>query len=86
MNYNPYAAPQAPPPPVAGPMQGGAQQPWEIGEVLGSAWEIFKRNWAVLVFTSLLGSLIGMGPYFVISAPALMGAKLNPNDPTAFLS
>lgn len=56
--YNPYAAPQAAPPPVQGPIQSGAPQPWTVGEVISIAWERFKVNWAVLVFTYFVMSLI----------------------------
>jgi uncharacterized membrane protein len=59
-NYNPYAAPQAVPPMPAGPAYPGASgpQPWELGEVLGHAWNMFKPSWATLVFSMLLGSFI----------------------------
>ena len=45
MNYNPYVPPQAGPPQAPGPQQAGGPQPWEIGEVLTNAWEIYKANW-----------------------------------------
>jgi uncharacterized membrane protein len=59
MNYNPYAAPQEPTPhsPMA-PGAAGAPQPWEMGEVLGAAWEVFKANWAVLVFGHFVAILL----------------------------
>ncbi len=68
MNYNPYAAPQAAPPPPGGfgPSAGGPQA-WDVGEVLSTAFEAFKNNWAVLVgsffvFGALLLPLGGL-PY-----------------------
>ena len=60
MNYNPYAAPQAPPPQQP-PGQGGMPQPWEVGEVYGQAWEIFKKQWVVVVLSwFLVAILIGV--------------------------
>jgi uncharacterized membrane protein len=41
---------------------GGGPQPWEIGEVLGHAWNAFKPAWATLVFSFLLGSFINAIP------------------------
>jgi hypothetical protein len=57
MNYqnNPYAPPQAAPLAAQAAMPyGSGPQPWSIGEVFSIAWERFKPNWAVLVFTYLL--------------------------------
>jgi uncharacterized membrane protein len=53
MHYaqNPYAAPQAPPPAVQGPGAPGEPQPWDVGEVLGLAWERLQQNWPVAVFS-----------------------------------
>jgi hypothetical protein len=62
MNYNPYAAPQgAPPQQPMGP-GAGMPQPWEVGEVYGQAWEIFKKDWVILVFSWLLVAIIVGGP------------------------
>ncbi len=64
--YNPYAAPQAIAPSPNAPQYGGSgPQPWEIGEVLGHAWNVFKPNWATLVFSFLLGRLIGGLPNYI---------------------
>jgi uncharacterized membrane protein len=52
--YNPYAAPQAAPPPQQDTLGGGTPQPWTVGEVISLGWERFKQNWAVLVFSYLL--------------------------------
>jgi len=88
VNYNPYAAPQAGPPPMmgapmGGPPQGGAQ-PWDIGEILSLAWEGFKRCWGVLIgaiFVDALlagipgqisGGLVGAGVVDAGSAPAII--------------
>jgi hypothetical protein len=49
--YNPYAAPQAAPPVAQGTSPYGVPQPWGVGEVISLAWERFKQNWAVLVFS-----------------------------------
>ena len=61
MNYNPYAAPQAPPPQQQFG-QGGMPQPWEIGEVLGQAWTGFKANWVVLLVAFFVTILFQAGP------------------------
>jgi hypothetical protein len=71
MNYNPYAAPQAPPPPMAAAPGAGTPQPWEIGEVLGQAWEIFKVQWAPLVGSYFVAMMLSMIPTF-----AHMGIKV----------
>ncbi len=69
--YNPYAAPQAGPPNPTGlaAPQGMGPQPWEIGEVLGHAWNVFKPNWATLVFSYLLNLILGSVPSFI---PAIL--------------
>jgi hypothetical protein len=60
MNVNPYAPPQAQEPTAARPGAFAAtSQPWEIGEVLNTAFEGLKANWVVLVFTQLLAFVIG---------------------------
>lgn len=60
MNYNPYAPPQAAPPP-GGPFAYGGQgtglQPWAVGEVIGIAFESFKTHWPVLLGTLLVFAL-----------------------------
>jgi uncharacterized membrane protein len=66
--YNPYAAPQAAPPMLAGPMMPGGgtgPQPWEIGEVLGHGWNAFKANWATLFFAQLLAGFLGAIPTYI---------------------
>src|SRR5580658_3272661 len=62
MNYNPYAAPQAPGPQQPAPGQGGMPQPWELNEVLSQAWGIVKANWAVLVFAFAVWFVLQAGP------------------------
>ncbi|MGH7298757.1 MAG: YciC family protein, partial [Polyangiaceae bacterium] len=56
--YNPYAPPQAAPPPVQTSNAQGAPQPWAVGEVISLGWERFKQNWVVLVFSYLLVTVI----------------------------
>jgi hypothetical protein len=76
MNYqnNPYAPPQAAPlaaqpvSPFAGP------QPWSVGEIFSIAWERFKQNWAVLVFTYLLTLVITQAIGAVPNVIAATGA------------
>jgi hypothetical protein len=62
-DYNPYAAPQAPPP-DAGAGASGSPQPWEIGEVFGLAWTRFKQNWVPAVVSVFVATLIS----FLINA------------------
>jgi len=73
MNYNPYAPPQAAPPPAGGAMvYAGAQQPWEIGEVLSAAFEAFKPNWVVLVFSYIVMIIMVYIPMIIFTLPALL--------------
>jgi uncharacterized membrane protein len=59
VNYNPYAPPQAAPPPPAGPYGGPAQpQPWEIGEILTASFQAFKPNAATLIGSMVMGLLL----------------------------
>jgi hypothetical protein len=59
VNYNPYAAPQAAPPPQQGPQNyGGGPQPWDVGEVFSLAFEGFKRCWAILFGTYFLTAIV----------------------------
>jgi hypothetical protein len=62
MNYNPYAAPQAPGPQQPAPGQGGMPQPWELNEVLSQAWGIVKVNGPVLVLAFVVYALLQGGP------------------------
>lgn len=64
-NYNPYAytSPQSPPQPAR--PAAGAPQPWQIGEVIGHAWRMFKVSWPTLVFTQFLSGLLGGIPNYV---------------------
>ena len=73
MNYNPYAAPQAAPPPQQGPQNyGGGPQPWDIGEVFSLAFEGFKRCWGVLFgsyfLTAIMAGLPGQIPSGLVAA------------------
>jgi hypothetical protein len=83
MNYqvNPYAAPQAAPPSAMGPAPAGTPQPWNVGEVVSIAWERFKPNWAVVVFTYLVTLVITQvvaGVPAVLEAAGVLGAKSAP--------
>ncbi|MBN9167545.1 MAG: hypothetical protein BGO98_33855 [Myxococcales bacterium 68-20] len=64
-NYNPYAytSPQSPPQPAR--PAAGAPQPWQIGEVIGHAWNMFKPSWPTLVLTQLLSGLLSGIPNYV---------------------
>src|SRR5579872_5901073 len=66
--YAPYAPPGAPypgPPSPPGPT-GRAALPWEIGEVLSGAWNVFQRHWAPLCVGMLIVGLIVGGPIMVL--------------------
>ena len=68
MDYNPYAAPDAAPiAPFQGATGGTGPQPWDLGEVLGGAWNLFRSNWAVLLFAMLLGGCVEQLPSHVNS-------------------
>jgi uncharacterized membrane protein len=71
---NPYAPPTEPfaPPPVGGVPTGGNPADWEAGDVLGQAWEVFKRQWV----TFFLGPLLA---YFAAGIPARMITQLAMN-------
>jgi hypothetical protein len=69
-SYNPYAAPQAAPPPAQSQYATGTPQPWGVGEVLSLGFERFKEHWPVLVFSFFVFFVI----YYAISAvPAVLG-------------
>src|SRR4051794_12804735 len=80
MNYNPYAAPQAPAPAAPLPPGAGPPMPWEIGEVVGQAWEIFKVQWAPLIFAPVVAFLIMMIPSLVAMG-VLIGIGFDPANP-----
>lgn len=69
MNFNPYAAPQAPQP-ASGQGSGaaGEPQPWQVGEVFRSAWELFKPNWGPLCGAAFVAMFVGMLPQQVPTA------------------
>lgn len=58
----------------------GEPQPWAVGEVIGQAWELFKQHWVPLVFTLLLGTIIGQIPGAIPSAMQASGS-FKPDDP-----
>ena len=58
-NYNPYAAPAAPT--VGGgdvPLRG-EPQPWDVGDAIKGAWEVYKAHWAPLTFGYFVVALVG---------------------------
>jgi uncharacterized membrane protein len=69
-NYNPYAYTPAPPVQLATPVPG-APMPWAVGDVIGHAWRAFKPEWATLVFTQFLASILGGIPNY---APGILVA------------
>ncbi|MEZ4374214.1 MAG: hypothetical protein R3B07_25570 [Polyangiaceae bacterium] len=81
MSDNPYAAPQFPGdlPPTQGTMHGPPAG-WDASEVIGIAWEIFKRHWAVLFGAAFLVSVIAAIPGYVTSA-VQAALELEPGTP-----
>jgi uncharacterized membrane protein len=69
MNYDPYAPPRAAPPPPSPPGGPGDGQPWEIGEVLGEAWDAYKKHPVPLSAALLITVLIFAVP--VLAAMAI---------------
>lgn len=53
-----------------GSVQEGAPQPWDIGEVLQSAWDVVKVHWAPLIFGPLLGGVLSNAPSQVLGGVA----------------
>jgi uncharacterized membrane protein len=49
VNYNPYAAPQAPATPPPPPSGFGPPQPWTTSDALRVAWERFKVHGGILI-------------------------------------
>jgi len=85
MSYNPYAAPSAEPRGPEGPRYGGgAPQPWEIGEVLSEAWDRFKMNWALLVFTQLAVQAIANVPQQLPTILKAAGVVDEKRDPVGY--
>jgi len=78
MSFNPYAAPTPPPPAGAfGPPPGaghGAPQPFGATEVIGAAWEHFKRHAGLLIAAVLVMGLV-RAP-FTYAPTALVLAKV----------
>ncbi|MEM1033286.1 MAG: hypothetical protein AAGN82_23315, partial [Myxococcota bacterium] len=72
MNQNPYQAPvhQAPYGAPA-PLMGGMSQSWEVGEVLGLAWERLKAHWPVLVMSVVISQVVSGAPGWITSAMGL---------------
>jgi hypothetical protein len=61
-NYNPYAAPAAPPVIVEGVPPVGEPQPWSIEEALRGAWDAYKTSWAPLSLGYFVITLLGGFP------------------------
>ena len=63
--YNPYAPPPGAHPTAIATHTSGEPLPWEVGDVLGHAWTVFKPHWATLVFAQLLTRILGAIPNYV---------------------
>jgi uncharacterized membrane protein len=59
MAFNPYTPPTEAYGPSAGATPGAPGGPlaWEPGDTMGRAWEIFKAQWATLVFAPILAGI-----------------------------
>lgn len=57
-DLNPYAAPAGPAVASGEPAAYWNPEQWEVGEIIGRAWELFMRDWAALLVSVLVG--IGM--------------------------
>ena len=82
MNVNPYLAPQPPEQlPPAGVPQGAPGQPlyWEIGDVVGQGWAVFKTSWGPLVGAIFVSQLIGAMFRGIFNLPVSLG-QLTPQD------
>ncbi len=80
MDYNPYAAPEAPGPYEPGrPVIDGAPQPWTVGDVISHGWEMVKRHWVVLVFAPLLAGFVP-GVLYQIPTFVAQAAHLHPES------
>jgi hypothetical protein len=51
----------------------GGSQPWDIGEVLSSAFAAFKPNWVVLVFAPLVMGILAYVPMIACVLPGAIG-------------
>jgi uncharacterized membrane protein len=60
----------------------GEPQPWSVGEAIGSAWEVYKANWAPLTLGYALTTFLGAMPGQV--APALMVAGVLQQNSTKY--
>ncbi|MCB9585557.1 MAG: hypothetical protein H6718_09170 [Polyangiaceae bacterium] len=81
MSDNPYAAPQFPGdlPPTQGGMHGPPSG-WDASEVIGIAWEIFKRHWAVLFGSAFLVYIVSQVPGWIAQG-IQVGAELEQGSP-----
>jgi hypothetical protein len=81
MNVNPYLPPGAPEPPQAPQLGESTGQPmhWEIGEVIGQAWALFKPNWGPLVGSLFVGQMVG-GVIRMVPNMMISSGNVTPHD------
>jgi hypothetical protein len=90
MNYNPYDPPRAalPASPTSS-IVGGQPQPWDIGEVLGHSWEIFKSHWGVLLFAPIVAGVVMLIPSGIVlglAIQSLMNDSGSASDPLRLIA
>ena len=83
MNYNPYAPPEPPrdgafASPAAGTLSG-TPQPFGATEVIGAAWEHFKRHAGLLIGATLVMGLI-QAPFTYAPTALIMAQVLSPSS------
>ncbi len=87
MQYNPYAPPQAPMPPMmpqGGPGPNVGPSGWTVGEAISAGWEAVKSQFVTLVFTFLVSGI----PNVVISqiSGAITKQYADPGNPLQMFS
>ncbi len=76
-SVNPYAPPDGPALVSSGALQYGAPAPWEVSEIVGTAWESFKRDWTSLVLVAVIGLgmvVLSWAIFFLLGLPFAIGA------------
>ncbi len=81
---NPYAAPSGPALAQGQPSDYWNPQNWEVNEVLSTAWERFKKDWAPLLVSLIVGFgmlLVPLVLMFVLLIPIMSDNARTPPGP-----